>query len=153
MWSMHVAPDLPTSEDEYRALLARLYRSKRRRRRARVHGLDPAEEALEDLVLGLAIADQFGNPYEIEILGALLVSWCSHDAYPGPVPWLSRRLPLRLVRLILLALRAVPSEPVQPGSADDAVVRVPSAPLVRARSLLTAAPPASRAPVLAGAAA
>ena len=56
-----------------------------------------------------------------------------------------------LIRAVLCALSPEPVQPGYPGRADAPVLRVPSAPLVRAHAILTAAPPASRAPVPAGA--
>ena len=81
------------------------------------------------------------------ILGALTARWWRSD-HPRPVPW--HEAMRRLARLMLLVVQTVSPDP---GRADDATVRVPSAPLVRARAILTAAPPASRAPARARAAA
>ena len=117
-----------------------------------------AAEAVADFILGRGNYDWPA----LEKLGALIM-----ERWYADHPPLSRRerltrcallaplvslVPLLalLALLNLLALRAASPEP-EPGRADNAVVRVPSAPLVRAHAILTAAPPSSRAPVLAGA--
>jgi hypothetical protein len=97
----------------------------------------------------------------LEILGALIMQRRYRDhpplsrhghrlmrfllALPG---LLLAPLGFLLALLALLILLASP-EPSRPD--EDAVLHLPSAPLVRAHTILTAAPPASRAPVLAGA--
>ena len=102
---------------------------------------NPAAEALADFMSGL---DQyeFGEWFAMAMRGALFLRrWLAAHR----VPW-----PAETLLLILLAVQAISPEPGSPGRPDDAIVRVPAAPLVRAHAILTAAPPCSPAPVLAG---
>jgi len=130
---MHVAPGPPVDEDEWHAALASL-----------LHRLvrSSPSEALADFIR-LYRDMEFGNWYARAALGALALRWRIHDL--RSLLWSSR-----LECLNPPAVRAV--SPGRPGRPDDAVVQVPAAPLVRAHAILTAAPPCSRAPVLAGAA-
>lgn len=124
---------MEVDEDQERILLARLLDRLYR---------NPADEVLAS-VLFVPRDLEFGTWYAGVILGAL--SWLSWVHDHRSVLW-----SVRLTFLVLLALRAISSDL---GRADDAIVRVPSAPLVRARAILTAAPPAFRALARVGAAA
>jgi len=116
-------------------------------------------EAVADFTFGRCL-DWDDDWSAMEMLGALIMQrWCRD--HPALVSKRYRRnlrgllAPLDLIlcallALILLALRAVSPEP-SPGRPDDAILRVPAAPLVRAHAILTAAPPSSPAQVPAGA--
>lgn len=144
---MDVVYGPPLDEDAYHALRVRLYRQVRR-------GIDRIDDDLWDFLSDLD-PDEFGfvSTYAMRMLSALVTRWWIRDHHPWASWWMTPWNPSWLAPLILLALRAVSPEPVHPGRPDDAVIRVASTPLVRAHSVLTAAPPASHAPVLAGAAA
>ena len=104
---------------------------------------NPAAEALANFMYGL---DQyeFGEWFAMAMRGALFLrQWAANHQVPPPL------LLLRAF-LILLAV-SVLAEPGRAGRCRDPVLLVPSAPLVRAHAILTAAPPYSRAPVPAGA--
>jgi hypothetical protein len=110
---------------------------------------NPAAEALAGFMNGLD-PEEFGEWFAMAMRGALFLHrWLvSHR-----VPWPAETLLRRAFLVLLAVLRAISPEPGRPDCPDDAVIRGPTTPLVRAHAILTAAPPASRAPVLAGAAA
>jgi hypothetical protein len=100
-------------------------------------------EALEDFLRLYRIGPEFTSWYADAMLSGLAVVHGLRTWWPGAaLRWLAC--------LILLALRAAHRRP-GPDLAADAVILVPSAPLVRAHAILTAAPPSSRAQVPAGA--
>jgi len=105
------------------------------------------DEALDEFIFSLNPDQETGDWFMAAMLCAVFLRrwYADHRA-----PWPAEAL-LRLALLILAALRAASGEPGRPGPAGDAILRVPSAPLVRAHAILTAAPPSSRAPVPAGA--
>jgi hypothetical protein len=106
-----------------------------------------ADKALEDFLFALDPAQETGDWFMAAVLGAVFLRrWLADHRAPWPAEAL-----LRLALLILAALRAVSGEPGRPGRAGNPASRGPSAPLVRAHAILTAAPPSSRAPVPAGA--
>lgn len=107
----------------------------------RVVYMSPADQALADFMDTVDRHEPDG--FAMVMAAALFLRrWLrDHQTSPLPLLW--------LVRLILLVLRqAIARDPGRPD--DGVVVHVPSAPLVRAHSVLTAAPPYFRAPVLAG---
>jgi hypothetical protein len=110
----------------------------------RVVYLSPADRALADFV---DTVDRYESDGFAMVMAAALFlrRWLRDHQGPPPPPLL-----LRLARLVLLVLLR-PAIARDPGRPEDGVaVDVPSAPLVRAHSVLTAAPPYFRAPVLAG---
>jgi hypothetical protein len=104
-----------------------------------------SDEALAGYIRHME-AELYGSVSDM-VMDALIFLRCWLRDHQGPPPPMLRRAFL----VLLAVLRAIARQPGQPGRPDDPSLRVPSAPLVRARAILTAAPPSSsRASVLAG---
>jgi hypothetical protein len=111
---------------------------------------DPTAKALAEFIDRLD-PDDFDSWSVMVMAGLMFLRQWAADHQVPPLPLLRRAF------LVLLAvLRAVspePGRPGHPGHPGYAPIRGPSSPLVRAHAILTAAPPSSRAPALAGVAA
>lgn len=103
----------------------------------------PAAEALAEFINGLD-PDGFGTWSVMVMAGLMFLREWAADHQAPPPPLLRRAF---LVLLALLVISRRPGHLGRPGRPDDVLVRGPSAPLVRAHAILTAAPPCSPAPV------
>ena len=114
----------------------------------------PADKALAEFIDGLN-PEEFGTWSDM-VMAALMFlrQWLrDHQSLRDHPAAACLILALLALTLLLRAVLREPREPGRLGCPGDASIRGPSAPLVRAHAILTAAPPCSPAPVLAGVAA